>query len=51
MRYDGEKRLNTNGKPMEWELAMVAVGVYHWRATDWALGKVNAGVGINCSEN
>ncbi len=50
-RYDGEQRMNSLGKPIEWQLAMVAPGVYRWRATDWRAGQVNTVVGIRCSEN
>lgn len=49
-RYDGEQRMNSLGKPVEWQLAMVAPGVYRWRATDWRVGEVNTVVGIQCSE-
>jgi hypothetical protein len=51
LRYDGEQRMNSLGKPVEWQLAIVAPGVYRWRATDWRVGEVNAVVGIQCSEN
>lgn len=50
-RYDGEQRMNSLGKPVEWQLAMVAPGVYRWHATDWRSGQVNTVVGIQCSEN
>ena len=50
-RYDGEQRMSSLGKPIEWQLAMVAPGVYRWRATDWRAGQVNTVVGIRCSEN
>lgn len=51
LRYDGEQRMNSLGKPVEWQLAIVAPGVYRWRATDWRVGEVNTVVGIQCSEN
>jgi hypothetical protein len=50
IRYDGETRLNNLGKLIEWELAVVAPGIYRWRATDWKTGQVNTVVGIRCSE-
>ncbi|WP_290905897.1 hypothetical protein [Aquabacterium sp.] len=50
-RYDGEQRMNSLGKPVEWQLAMIAPGVYRWHATDWRPGQVNTVVGIQCSEN
>lgn len=50
LRYDGEQRMNSLGQPIEWQLAMVAPGVYRWRATDWRVGVVNTVVGIQCSE-
>ncbi len=50
-RYDGEQRMNSLGKPVEWQLAMVAPGVYRWHAIDWRPGQVNTVVGIQCSEN
>lgn len=50
MRYDNETRLNANGKLVEWQLIIVAPGVYlRWRETDWPEGKVNGVVGIRCS--
>jgi hypothetical protein len=48
IRYDGETRLQSNGQPQEWELTVVASGVYRWRETDWKEGKVNVVVGIRC---
>lgn len=50
-RYDGESRSNSFGKPIEWQLAMVAPGIYRWHATDWRPGEVNTVVGIKCSES
>lgn len=49
LRYDNETRLNANGKLVEWQLIIVAPGVYRWRETDWPEGKVNGVVGIRCS--
>jgi hypothetical protein len=49
IRYDGETRLKRSGKPVEWELAVVAPGVYRWRETEWRPGEVNTVVGIRCS--
>jgi hypothetical protein len=50
IRYQGESRLSAIGKPIEWELAIVAPGIYRWRATDWQQGEVNTVVGIRCAE-
>jgi hypothetical protein len=50
IRYDGETRKNANGEPVEWELAIVAPGVYRWRDAASAIGKVNIVVGIRCSQ-
>ncbi|MEG2031029.1 MAG: hypothetical protein RR376_10320 [Janthinobacterium sp.] len=49
LRYDNETRLNAAGKLVEWQLIIVAPGVYRWRETGWPEGKVNALVGIRCS--
>jgi hypothetical protein len=49
IRYDGETRLKRSGKPVEWELAIVAAGIYRWRETEWTPGEVNTVVGIRCS--
>lgn len=49
LRYDNETRLNAAGKLVEWQLIIVAPGVYRWRETDWPEGKVNGVVGIRCS--
>jgi len=48
IRYDNEKRLKKSGLPVEWELALVAPGVYRWRETEWGPGEVNTVVGIRC---
>jgi hypothetical protein len=50
IQYDGETRLKKSGKPVEWELAIVAPGVYRWRETEWKPGDVNTVVGIRCSQ-
>ena len=50
IQYDGETRLKSTGKPVEWELAIVAPGVYRWRETEWKQGEVNTVVGIRCSK-
>lgn len=50
IRYDNETRKGSNGEPVEWELAVVAPGVYRWRETDWPPGEVNIVVGVRCSE-
>jgi hypothetical protein len=49
IRYDGETRKKKSGEPMEWELAIVAPGVYRWRETEWRSGAVNIVVGVRCS--
>jgi len=49
IRYDGETRKKKSGQPVEWELAIVAPGVYRWRETEWRPGTVNTVVGIRCS--
>jgi hypothetical protein len=49
IRYDNEKRLSRLRKPLEWELTVVAPGLYRWRATDWQEGEVNTVVGVRCS--
>ena len=49
IRYDGEARKKKSGQPVEWELAIVAPGVYRWRETEWRAGAVNTVVGIRCS--
>jgi hypothetical protein len=49
IQYDGESRLKRSGKPVEWELAIVAPGVYRWRETEWQAGAVNTVVGVRCS--
>jgi hypothetical protein len=48
IRYDDETRRKASGKPVEWELSMVAPGVYRWRETDSPAGEVNIVVGIRC---
>lgn len=48
IRYDNEQRVTMSGKTVEWELTVVAPGIYRWRATDWARHEVNAVVGIRC---
>ena len=47
--YDGEKRLRSDGTPAQWELSVVAAGVYRWRETSWKDGEVNVVVGVRCS--
>lgn len=49
IQYEGETRLKRSGRPLEWELAVVAPGVYRWRETDWEPGRTNTVVGIRCS--
>lgn len=49
LRYDNETRRTSEGKLVEWQLIFVAPGVFRWRETDWAEGKVNGVVGIRCS--
>lgn len=48
IQYDNETRKKASGKPVEWELAIVAPGVYRWRETEWKSGEVNTVVGIRC---
>lgn len=48
IRYDNEQRLTMAGKTVEWELSVVAPGIYRWRATDWQRHEVNSVVGIRC---
>jgi hypothetical protein len=50
VRYDNEKRTTRNGQLQEWELSVVAPGVYRWRETSWPAGEVNTVVGIRCSQ-
>lgn len=50
IQYDGETRLKRTGKPQEWELTIVAPGIYRWRETEWDPGEVNTVVGIRCSQ-
>lgn len=49
IQYEGERRLKQSGRPLEWELTVVAPGVYRWRETDWEPGRVNTVVGVRCS--
>ena len=49
IRYDNETRLRKSGEPVEWELSVVAPGVYRWRETSWPVGEVNTIVGLRCS--
>lgn len=48
IRYDNEQRVTMAGKMVEWELSVVAPGIYRWRATDWPRHEVNTVVGIRC---
>ena len=48
IQYDGETRKKRSGEPVEWELSIVAPGVYRWRETEWRAGEVNTVVGIRC---
>lgn len=50
IQYDGESRSRPDGKLQEWELSIVAPGVYRWHETSWQAGNVNPVVGIRCSE-
>jgi len=50
IQYDNEKRIKHNGKPVEWELSIVAPGVYRWRETEWPAGEVNTVVGVRCTQ-
>jgi hypothetical protein len=46
--YDGEPRMRSDGAPIQWQLSMVASGVYRWRDTSWPDKDVNVVVGIRC---
>jgi hypothetical protein len=48
IRYENEKRVKPTGGLVEWELAIVAPGVYRWRETAWRSGEVNTVVGVRC---
>lgn len=48
IEYDNESRRDPMGRAVQWELAVVAPGVYRWRATEWPPGAVNVVVGIRC---
>ena len=48
IRYDNEQRVTMAGTTVEWELSVVAPGIYRWRATDWPRHEVNTVVGIRC---
>jgi len=50
IQYDGETRTDDAGKPVTWELVIVAPGLYRWRETSWEKGKVNIVVGVRCSQ-
>jgi hypothetical protein len=49
IQYDNESRKDDAGKLIQWELVIVAPGVYRWRATAWPPGAVNVVVGVRCS--
>ena len=49
IRYENETRKKSSGVPVEWELVIVAPGVYRWRETEWKQNAVNTVVGIRCS--
>ena len=48
IRYDNERRKKRSGQQVEWELSIVAPGVYRWRETEWPVGEVNTVVGVKC---
>lgn len=50
IRYDNETRKRKDGSLVEWELSMVAPGIYRWRETGWNEDEVNTVVGIKCSK-
>ena len=50
IRYNADAGDFGPNYPKEWEMVFVAPGVYRWRATDWPEGRVNAVVGIRCSQ-
>lgn len=47
--YDGESRLHPDGTPLQWQLVVVAPGVYRWRETTWPAEGVNVVVGVRCT--
>lgn len=46
--YEAESRLRTDGTPLQWQLVVVAPGVYRWRETSWPIHNVNVMVGVKC---
>jgi hypothetical protein len=50
IRYDNETRVRKDGSLVEWELSMVAPGIYRWRETGWGEEEVNTVVGVKCSK-
>jgi hypothetical protein len=48
--YVGETRKRADGTPQQWQLIVVAPGVYRWRETSWAAHVVNSTVGIRCGD-
>jgi hypothetical protein len=50
IRYDNETRVRKDGSLIEWELSIVAPGIYRWRETGWKDDEVNTVVGIKCSQ-
>jgi hypothetical protein len=46
--YDGETRRREDGNLVQWQLLVVAPGVYRWRETSWQPQAVNVVVGVKC---
>lgn len=36
VQYDGETRLDDDGKPVVWELILVDANTFHWQRADWS---------------
>jgi hypothetical protein len=49
IQYDGESRTDASGKPVTWDLVVVAPGLYRWRESSWEKGRVNVVVGVRCA--
>ncbi len=47
--YENEKRVRSDGKPVQWELSVVSAGIYRWRETSWSADEVNVVVGVRCT--
>jgi len=49
LTYEGETRRREDGSLVQWQLLVVAPGVYRWRETSWQPQSVNVIVGVKCS--